>query len=61
MTGVGEAPESRSGEGRVSEFGWWLLWIFFQVTGLETRPFQLTVERLEMALEGANSEVWGSN
>ncbi|KAM9078843.1 1-aminocyclopropane-1-carboxylate synthase-like protein 1 isoform 2-T2 [Megaptera novaeangliae] len=27
-----------------------------EVTGLETRPFQLTVEKLEMALEGANSE-----
>lgn len=32
-----------------------------EVTGLETRPFQLTVEKLEMALQGANSEVWGSN
>ncbi|CAI9153469.1 unnamed protein product [Rangifer tarandus platyrhynchus] len=27
-----------------------------EVTGLETRPFQLTVEKLEMALQGANSE-----
>ncbi|XP_024605065.1 1-aminocyclopropane-1-carboxylate synthase-like protein 1 isoform X3 [Neophocaena asiaeorientalis asiaeorientalis] len=27
-----------------------------EVTGLETRPFQLTVEKLEMALKGANSE-----
>ncbi|KAF3822018.1 hypothetical protein GH733_007392 [Mirounga leonina] len=27
-----------------------------EVTGLDTRPFQLTVERLEMALQRANSE-----
>ncbi|KAK2501079.1 hypothetical protein MC885_004576 [Smutsia gigantea] len=27
-----------------------------EVTGLDTRPFQLTVEKLEMALQGANSE-----
>lgn len=27
-----------------------------EVTGLDTRPFQLTVEKLEVALEGANAE-----
>ncbi|KAM7084918.1 1-aminocyclopropane-1-carboxylate synthase-like protein 1 [Molossus nigricans] len=27
-----------------------------EVTGLDTHPFQLTVEKLEMALQGANSE-----
>ncbi|XP_073072546.1 1-aminocyclopropane-1-carboxylate synthase-like protein 1 isoform X3 [Manis javanica] len=27
-----------------------------EVTGLHTRPFQLTVEKLEMAMQGANSE-----
>ncbi|KAK2100549.1 hypothetical protein P7K49_021897 [Saguinus oedipus] len=32
-----------------------------EVTGLDTRPFQLTVEKLEMALREAYSEVWGSN
>lgn len=32
-----------------------------EVTDLDTRPFKLTVEKLEMALQGANSEVWGSN
>lgn len=30
-----------------------------EVTGLNTHPFQLTVEKLELALQGVNSEVWG--
>lgn len=25
---------------------------------MDTRPFQLTVEKLEVALQGANAEVW---
>ncbi|XP_058161477.1 1-aminocyclopropane-1-carboxylate synthase-like protein 1 [Dasypus novemcinctus] len=32
------------------------VYLHSEVTGLDTRPFQLTVEKLEMALEGANSE-----
>lgn len=56
---MGEVPEVQVC--RITAFGWWFLCIIFQVTGLHTRPFQLTVEKLEMAMQGANSEVWGSN
>ncbi|KAB1272280.1 1-aminocyclopropane-1-carboxylate synthase-like protein 1 [Camelus dromedarius] len=56
MAGGGEAPRVWVWLGVVTEFGWWILWIFFQVTGLETHPFQLTVDKLEMALQGAISE-----
>lgn len=55
----GETQDSSLGWGWGTEFGSCRWWIFLQVTGLNTHPFQLTVEKLEMALEGVNSEVWG--
>lgn len=55
-----ERPKSSSlGWEWGTEFGCCLWWVFSQVTGLNTRPFQLTVEKLELALQGVNSEVWG--
>lgn len=58
---IGEERPNSAGLGAITEFDSWLWWVFSQVTGLNTRPFQLTVEKLEMALQGINSEVWGFN
>lgn len=51
---TGEIPEVQVWG--IGEFGCWFFSIFPQVTGLDTRPFQLTVEKLEMALQRAHSE-----